>query len=419
MHRTSKYVLTFLALLAAVAVADGAKKKTGRKAANPGPSAEVLMEQGREAYLAYDFEKASRLFSQANAKAKNLPEEEAEKLSDYRRQLLAAENFMERVEKIAVIDSLTVPREEFFAHYRIPVSSGTLRGGGDLPSSLGEADYVFTNEGGDYKLWAAPDTTGYYRLMESSLLTDGEWSQASPLPDNLAEGGDEIYPFMMSDGVTLYYADNGENSIGGYDIMVATRDPSDGSFLQPSNLGFPYNSPYDDYLLAIDELNGVGWWATDRNQLDDALTVYVFVTNDLRQNYSEDDADDLTPFARIDDFRATQPEDADYTELLETIARIDPNQKVKHVDFRLPLGDGKILTSYDELPGQTAKAAMKRYLAAKASLESEETALERLRKRYYVSRSSQTASQIRSMETDVEGQRENLRKLRSAVYDSL
>ena len=84
---------------------------------------------------------------------------------------------------------------------------------------------------------------------------------------------------MMSDGITLYYANDGDNTLGGYDIFM-TRKGDDGRFLQPQNIGMPYNSPYDDYMLAIDEVTGAGWWATDRNQIPDSVTIYVFVPND-------------------------------------------------------------------------------------------------------------------------------------------
>lgn len=294
--------------------------------------------------------KAGRLYGLASKKAKRGDSEFTEKYDTYRSQLTNAKNFLERVEKIVIIDSISVPRADFFKSYRLPASSGSLRGADALPSNAdGGVDYVFTNEGKDYKLWAEADTTGYMHLVESTLLTDGNWSEATPLSDDLSEDCDAVYPFMMADGVTLYYAANGENSIGGYDIMVATRDATDGSFLQPSNLGFPYNSPFDDYLLAIDELNGVGWWATDRNQLDDELTVYVFIPNELRTNYSSDE-DDVLAFARIDNYVATQPEDGDYDELLATIRTINPEEDQLEDEFTLPAKKGKIYHRFDELP---------------------------------------------------------------------
>lgn len=382
-------------------------------------SADELLGQGREAFLDYRFDEAARLYAQAKRKAGRADEYFADKYDTYERQLSQARNFLERVEKIAVIDSISVPRDGFFRAYRLPVSAGSLGGAEALPAAGRDGvDYVFTNEGDDYKIWAEPDTTGYMHLVESSRLTDGKWSDPSPLDDSLAEEGDAIFPFMMADGVTLYFADNGENSIGGYDIMVATRDAADGSFLQPSNLGFPYNSPYDDYLLAVDELNGVGWWATDRNALDDMLTVYVFVTNDLRNNYSPDE-DDVTAFARIEDYIATQPEDADYDELLETIRAIDPSAREKKPEFTLMASKGRIFHRYDELPDAASKAAVKRYMSALEELEQTESDLAAMRREYSRSQSSAVAARIRKAEAALEKQRADVASLRSAMYRTL
>lgn len=405
-----KSISMMIATLATVALtAPGASAQT----------ADELLGQGREAFLDYRFDEAARLYALAKKKARRTDEYFAEKHDSYERQLSQARNFLERVEKIAVIDSISVPRDGFFSAYRLPASAGSLGGSDALPvRDRDDVDYVFTSEGGDYKLWAQPDSTGYMRLVESSRLTDGKWSTPSPLDNTLSEEGDAIFPFMMADGVTLYYADNGDNSIGGYDIMVATRDASDGSFLQPSNLGFPYNSPYDDYLLAIDELNGVGWWATDRNRLDDELTVYVFVTNDLRTNYSPDD-DDVTAFARIDDYIATQPEDADYDELLETLRAIDPTARAKHSEFTLVASGGRIFHRYDELPDAAARAAVKRYLDSADALAAAEKELSDMRREYARSHSSSSGNRIRQTESQIEKSRKEVATLRSAVYKAI
>lgn len=381
-------------------------------------SADDLLSEGRDAYLDYRFDDAERLYANAKKKAKKSDEFFADKYDKYRRELAQANNFLERVEKIVIIDSISVPRNEFFKHYRLPASAGSLGDRMALPRRFADnAEYVFTNEGEDYKLWSEPDSTGNFHLVESTLLTDGSWSDPTPLSDELSEGRDAIYPFMMADGVTLYYAENGENSIGGFDIMVATRDAADGSFLQPSNLGFPYNSPYDDYMLAIDELNGVGWWATDRNQLDDEITIYVFVTNDLRNNYSPDE-DDVVGFARISDYMATQPEGSDYSELLTTIRSIDPEEKIRKPEFTFAASKGRILHFYDELPSG-ARDKMRNYLTAEKELEKAEGLLREKRMNYHRSNSSSLGVQIRSEEQKLETKRQELRKMRSLLYKEI
>ncbi len=384
-------------------------------------SADELLSQGREAFMNYEFDKASRLYAQAKKKVRKSDEYYADKHETFNRQLMDARNFLERVEQIAVIDSLTVPRSDFFKSYRLPQSAGSLGDKSALPPKADGADvnYVFTNEGEDYKIWAQPDTTGYMHLVESIRMTDGNWGTPTPTGENLSEESDAIFPFMMADGVTLYYATNNEDeSIGGYDIMVATRDAADGSFLQPSNLGFPYNSPFDDYLLAIDELNGVGWWATDRNQLDDELTIYVFVTNDLRKNYPVDE-EDIIGFARIDDYIATQPEDADYDELLATIRAIDPTVQKRKSEFDFPAPGGKIFHNYEDLPNMASRAAMRKYVAAEADLADAKKALSAMRRKYADSRSQTLGEKIGQAEKLIDAKREDVKRLRNEVYKSL
>lgn len=384
-------------------------------------TADELLAQGREAYMNYEFSKAANLYAQAKKKAKRADEYFTDKYDSYRHQLTEAENFLERVERISVIDSLTVPRKDFFRAYRLPASAGSLRGAEAMPGLREpgqQTDYVFTNEGGDYKLWSAPDSVGNMRPVESILMTDGNWSAPTPLWDDLSEDSDAIYPFMMADGVTLYYADNGENSIGGYDIMVATRDAADGTFLQPSNLGFPYNSPYDDYMLAIDELNGVGWWATDRNRLDDELTVYVFIVNDLRKNYDADE-EGLTGFARIDDYLATQPEDADYDALLATIRSIDPEAASRVPEFTLPTPGGRIYHFYEDLPDMASRGAAKKYIRSLGDLEESEQALADMRREYANTRSASLGKSIEAAENNLATMRLRTAQLRSELYKAL
>ena len=55
------------------------------------------------------------------------------------------------------------------------------------------------------------------QLYSRIRLLDG-WSEPEPLM-SLNEQGNVNYPFLMSDGITLYYASDGEGSLGGYDIF--------------------------------------------------------------------------------------------------------------------------------------------------------------------------------------------------------
>ncbi|MFR3186749.1 MAG: hypothetical protein ACLTOV_01045 [Phocaeicola sp.] len=41
-------------------------------------------------------------------------------------------------------------------------------------------------------------------------------------------------------------------------------------------MGMPFNSPYNDYMYALDDFNNLGWFATDRFQPEGKVCIYVF-----------------------------------------------------------------------------------------------------------------------------------------------
>ena len=79
------------------------------------------------------------------------------------------------------------------------------------------------------------------QLYTSDKLGD-EWSQPLLL-EGINEGISEAaYPFMLTDGTTFYFAGKGDESIGGYDIFMTRYNSQTGRFLNPENIGMPFNS---------------------------------------------------------------------------------------------------------------------------------------------------------------------------------
>lgn len=377
--------------------------------------ADASLYLGRLDFLDYDFENAGANYNRYRELMRKQRKEVNEAIEAEEERLQLAEGFLERVEKIAIIDSLNLPEQDFFKSYRLPASAGSLRDASVLPfrelRDLPGA--VFVNEGKDRMFWSQPDADGLQRLMETQLLTDGTWHAPMPI-DSLAPGSDAAWPFMMGDGVTLYFASDGEESLGGYDIFVANRDAATGQFMQPQNMGMPYNSPADDYMLALDELNNVGWWATNRNSPEGYVTVYAFVPNDLRRNY-DPESDDVASFARIDDYKATW-DDKDYTELLEEIAAIDPSATPKKADFHLPMPGFKEYTTYSDFRSAEARSLAKRYFSEHKQLEAAEEELRKMRQQYHAGHNPALGNKIRIAETNLEQRRAALKKTRSDLY---
>lgn len=379
-------------------------------------SFDETMDAARKAYERYDYTEAARLMAIAKKKMVAGDKIEQAMVNTLQHQIGLSKNFINRVEKIEVLDSISVPKVGFFKAYRLPSSAGSLEGPEGLPFKVEDVEYVFSNEDGDFKLWAQQDTTGFYNIAESIRLTDGKWSEPVMAPISLGGNKNAEFPFMMPDGVTLYFASDGDGSIGGYDIFVATRDAQTGEYLQPQNLGMPYNSPFDDYLLAIDEYNGVGWWATDRNRLGDNLTVYLYKVNDTRRNYDEDEEErDIADLALITDFKATQNNETDYSSLIKEIKSISTAKKKNNL-FSLPLSGGRVYTSFNDFRTAGGKEAMRNYLVAKKDYEMALKDLSRMRKEYHSNPSSELKSRIRLIETQLEKENKNLKNLLNEVY---
>ena len=374
---------------------------------------------GRLAFLDYNFDKATELYGEFRKSREKAGQVPGETVEEFERQLASAENALGRVEKIVVLDSIAVPAEDFFKAYKLPRSAGKLITPSEMPQKNHRdgAVMAFINEGGDFMMWSEPDSVGNVRLVESIRLTDGSWQEPVATPSILNKNGYADYPFMMPDGVTLYYASDGNDTMGGYDIFVVTRDSQSGEYLQPQNVGMPFNSPHDDFMMAIDEENGIGWWATDRNLLGDKLTIYIYKVNELRKNYDADDEDILSK-ARLLDYKSTQADidSEEYSNLLSVIEAINPDEVVKKADFYFPKGAGSYYTSLEDFTKPAARNAMKKFLLSEEALVSEEQKLTALRKRYSVNHADNVRVQIIQFEKEIEQRRAELKKLRSEVY---
>ncbi|MCM1448812.1 MAG: tetratricopeptide repeat protein [Clostridiales bacterium] len=329
----------------------------------------------------YRVDDADRLVEEYRKKLKKGRKADPDKSEDVTGQLERTRNMLNRVEQIVVFDSINVPAEEFFAYYRLSPESGSLNKPSVLPSSFPVAGetVVYEPESRTEMVWAAPDEDENYHLVSSSALYGDEWDTPVAIGDHLGEGGDANYPFLMPDGITLYYASNGDNTLGGYDLFITRRNGN--SFLQPQNLGMPYNSPYNDYMLAIDESTGVGWWASDRNGIEGQVTIYMFKPSDMRVNVDVNDPR-LLAKASLSSIAATWEPEADYTDLTERIAKISnsPHKLAAQCQFALP--DGQVITRIEQLKESDARIAMRQYLDLQKNIQEEHERLLKLRDKY-------------------------------------
>lgn len=326
-------------------------------------------------FLEYNFDEADEILDKYEAAQKKSRKPVSPQAEAIRERVESGRSMLDRVEQIVIVDSIIVDREDFFRAYRLSSPSGSIRSSEVLPAGMEAASptSVYVTESADRMIWAAPDADENFTLMQTTRLADGSWEAPESLGSVLNEGGDANFPFLMPDGVTLYFANDGENSLGGYDIFISRFNGQ--NFLQPQNIGMPYNSPFDDYLLAIDEVTGAGWWATDRNQLGDKITIYRFIPRDLRINYPVD-TPDLTSRALVRSVAATWEPGADYTQLISRMNSADRTSAQKAPLFHFPLPDGRVLTDVGQFRSSSARNLMTRLLDTRMRITKVEKQLE-------------------------------------------
>lgn len=386
-----------------------------------------LLSEGRDAFLNYDFELAAEKYEKYAKSLKKTPNVKGEELLDkYKQQLDIALSSLDNVQKIEIVDRIDVPSEDFFKYIKLSVSAGMLLSPdvSILRKRNNESDYAYSSESGDIMLWSENDDNQKEVIMQSERLMDGSWEKPIKLGSILNDGGDARNPFLLADGLTLYFSGNGEGSMGGYDLFVATKDATSGEFRQPMGLGYPFNSPYNEYMMAIDEENGIGWWVTDRNCLEEKVSIYVFKTNEVRKNYIPDEEDNIISLARIDDITLTQNPDTDYKRIMKEIDMRN-NQAKKNVgsDFLFPLPGGKIAKNLSDFKSSNAKRNMQQYLQAVQEHDALEKKLSDLRKQYHKTDKKKGSSialknQILELEKQREWQRDRLKKMRNTIISA-
>jgi len=92
---------------------------------------------------------------------------------------------------------------------------------------------------------------GGYDLYVSHLEENGSWSKPENMGPDVNSFYDDKFPFLSADGHTLYFASQGFNSMGGFDIFKTTLDDNTDIWSEPVNLGAPINTPDDELSFSV------------------------------------------------------------------------------------------------------------------------------------------------------------------------
>lgn len=282
-----------------------------------------------EAYLAlgelytklYRFDEADSEFEKYQ-RANRRNEEALERLGEARLYSDRIQRSINRTEDIQIIDSIILPKSEFLSAYNLSQSSGSILPLNEFFDDQYISDkslYISEREDKVYYSREAEDNNSNLYTMDKLIESFGN---EKVLPDNINYGGSQAYPFVMSDGLTIYFASTGHDSFGGYDIFVTRYNLNSDSYLTPNQMNMPFNSPFNDYMMVIDEEKGVGWFTSDRYQPHDSVTVYTFIPNAQVTLIESEEPTYMANRAKIHSIADTWIDNTDYDHL-----RMLANQK--------------------------------------------------------------------------------------------
>ncbi|MFB6319520.1 SPOR domain-containing protein [Saccharicrinis sp. FJH54] len=338
----------------------------------------------------YEFDKAIDYYNQFKNYIRN-NDPRQEEISEDIQRCERGKEMLQRVEDIEVTDTLVVPFELFFRHYDISHETGSFSN--RLPDGSVSSDslyLLYLPEKGDRSFYDEfVDATEKRNLFRKDKLLDA-WSEPKAI-DAINTVYNEVFPFLMSDGLTMYFCSDRPESFGGYDIFVTRYNPSINGFLPPQPIGMPFNSYGNDYLYVIDEFRNTGWFASDRHNKKGFVTIYKFIPGATKKYLNTDNTARLRSAALIHDVNSAEgdilslPEDTTYEEPnpedLEDTGMIDiPGPRERR--FTFIVNDTTVYKNMSDFKNRDALTTFKTYLTFKDKTDSLSEAIMNYRIKY-------------------------------------
>ncbi len=353
----------------------------------------------------YRFDEAEKEFEKYR-KTKRRDKEALARLEEKEAYANQLKRLIKRTEDVQIIDSLIVPKSKFLSAYHLSASSGSL-----VPMNEFFRTYpnhtlpLFVNEKKDKIYFSQYDSLQGLDICTMEKLLD-DFGNQKVLPSPVNDEKDQAYPFVMTDGITLYFGSTGHSSLGGYDLYVTRYNLSSDSYLNPNQLNMPFNSPFNDYMMVVDEEKNVGWFATDRFLPKDSVCVYTFIPNRQVNLIESNDEKYLINRARISSIKDSWKPGVDYSPLI-ALAKEEQalTKKEAKGDFEFIVDDRHTYYKLSDFKSPTARELYSKALTLQAALDRYQKELSAKRDQYAESNTAEKnnlATSILSLEKDTE-----------------
>jgi outer membrane protein OmpA-like peptidoglycan-associated protein len=118
-----------------------------------------------------------------------------------------------------------------------------------------------------------PGGYGGVDIYRINRKPDGSWTDPENLGDKINTEGNEMFPFIHTDGL-LFFSSDGLLGLGGLDIFLSYI--KDDGFSTPENIGAPVNGNYDDFAFILDQKQERGYFSSNRPEGEGDDDIYLF-----------------------------------------------------------------------------------------------------------------------------------------------
>lgn len=140
-------------------------------------------------------------------------------------------------------------------------------------------------------------STGGLDIFYATRDRKGDWINVVNLGSTINTPGDDDFPFMESDGKTLYFSSTGHKGMGGYDIYKTVYDSANQTWIKPVNIGYPINTPDDDISFITTQDGERGYFSSVREDGFGYQDIYMFTIPEEIKNITEEEPE----FVRLPD----------------------------------------------------------------------------------------------------------------------
>ena len=386
---------------------------------------EQLLHEAERAYRAYQFDAAKTALNKYIAAHQRRTPSLPDSVTMLQEQIARAERMYGAADELHVVDSTLISMTRLAE--LLPQGAGRFLVAAQLPEELLARLASPTSEGDSLH----PEATSFPfvgfvdALRRNCLIPDGRalawfapaghsWEPQGVGVKTLEAEAPLQAPFLLEDGMTLFFARRSPAGLGGYDLYMTRLTEQGNSFFEATLLGMPYNSPYNDYLLAYHESEGWGILVSDRFAPAGQVHLYRFTGRPAFLSARE--GGQTAELSGEEAFRRASLSGVLFESQADSVQQV--TQREEKVELTFHLQGAVVYHRWADFKTEEGRRTFAEAQTLRETLDREVAHLEQLRSRWSASDAS-TRSELRSeillLEATVQQKTQQYRDLLNAV----